>query len=365
MMRNTLVLIAALSLLASALYAAETKAAQPNIVVFLVDDMGVMDTSVPFLTDDDGNAKTYPLNEYYRTPSMERLAARGIRLNNFYAMSVCSPTRCSIMTGQNAARHRVTNWINPDRNNGGPQGPPDWNWEGLKSTDVTLPRLLSGAGYRTILSSGYYLDHLLPAPRHYLVDPSIPAGAPSSGAVLGGEACQWAEFVTEESIDSRLWPRLAAVAERLWSPAEVRDVDDMMRRLDGISLTLEGVGLRHEIDGILDAPLSVVVTCDPDRGAPHVLGAHAIADTSLYSTCLAVQNLWLAATAEGLGVGWVSFYREEALRELLAIPARVRPVAWLCVGPVTALQEVLDLERHGWRRRRPLDAAVHTDRWGA
>jgi 5,6-dimethylbenzimidazole synthase len=118
------------------------------------------------------------------------------------------------------------------------------------------------------------------------------------------------------------------------------------------------------IDGILDAPLSVVVTCDPGRGAPHVLGAHAIADTSLYSTCLAVQNLWLAATAEGLGVGWVSFYREDALRGLLGIPARVRPVAWLCLGPVTALQEVPDLERHGWRRRRPLDAALHTDRWG-
>lgn len=118
------------------------------------------------------------------------------------------------------------------------------------------------------------------------------------------------------------------------------------------------------IDGILDAPLSVVVTCDPARGAPHVLGAHAIADTTLYSTCLAVQNLWLAATAEGLGVGWVSFFREDALRDLLGIPERVRPVAWLCVGPVTALQQVPDLERHGWRTRRPLAAAVHTDRWG-
>jgi 5,6-dimethylbenzimidazole synthase len=118
------------------------------------------------------------------------------------------------------------------------------------------------------------------------------------------------------------------------------------------------------IDGILDAPVSVVVTCDPDRGAPHVLGAHAIADTTLYSTCLAVQNLWLAATAEGLGVGWVSFYREDVLRDLLGIPDRVRPVAWLCIGPVTALQEVPDLERHGWRSRRPLEAALHADRWG-
>ncbi|QDU15901.1 Arylsulfatase [Gimesia maris] len=122
----------------------------PNIVVFLVDDMGVMDTSVPFLTDSKGQPKRYPLNDYYITPSMERLAKQGIRFNHFYAMSVCSPTRISIMSGQNAARHHATNWINPQKNNAGPQGPPDWNWAGLKKDDVTLPRLLEKAGYRTI-----------------------------------------------------------------------------------------------------------------------------------------------------------------------------------------------------------------------
>lgn len=122
----------------------------PNIVVFLVDDMGVMDTSVPFLTDDSGRPRRYPLNDYYRTPNMARLAGQGIRFNQFYAMSVCSPTRIAIMTGQNAARHRTTNWINPDQDNAGPQGAPDWNWQGLKSGDVTLPRLLKDRGYRTI-----------------------------------------------------------------------------------------------------------------------------------------------------------------------------------------------------------------------
>ena len=111
----------------------------PNIVVFLIDDMGVMDTSVPFLTDKDGKPKRYPLNDYYRTPSMERLAKQGIRFNQFYAMSVCSPTRISIMTGQNAARHRATNWINPRSDNAGPNGPPEWNWAGLKKGDITLP----------------------------------------------------------------------------------------------------------------------------------------------------------------------------------------------------------------------------------
>ena len=118
-----------------------------------------------------------------------------------------------------------------------------------------------------------------------------------------------------------------------------------------------------KIEGIEESGLGIVVTYDPDRGSPAVLGRHAIADAGLYSTCLAIQNLWLAATAEGLGVGWVSFYREPFLRELLGIPDTVRPVAWLCVGPISHLHEVPDLERHGWRRRRPLAEAVHTDRW--
>ena len=139
----------------SSLCLSVVRAERPNIVVFLVDDMGVMDTSVPFLTDAEGSPKRYPLNDYYRTPNMERLATRGVRFNNFYAMSVCSPTRISIMTGQNAARHHATNWINPDKNNAGPFGPPDWNWRGLNKQTVTLPRILEGEGYRksgTILS---------------------------------------------------------------------------------------------------------------------------------------------------------------------------------------------------------------------
>jgi 5,6-dimethylbenzimidazole synthase len=120
---------------------------------------------------------------------------------------------------------------------------------------------------------------------------------------------------------------------------------------------------RIKIDGILESSLSVVVTHDQSRGGPAVLGRHAIADAGLFSTCLSIQNLWLAATAEGWGVGWVSFYREEYLAELLGIPSGIRPVAWLCLGPVSHLEQVPDLERHGWRRRRPLEDAVHDERW--
>ncbi len=149
-MKTRILTAVAMTVVLASLTASLCGAERPNIVVFLVDDMGVMDTSVPLLTDAAGRPKRYPLNDYYRTPNMDRLAARGIRFSNFYAMSVCSPTRICIMTGQNAARHRTTNWINPDKDNAGPNGPPQWNWRGLKKGDVTLPRVLEANGYRTI-----------------------------------------------------------------------------------------------------------------------------------------------------------------------------------------------------------------------
>ena len=117
---------------------------------------------------------------------------------------------------------------------------------------------------------------------------------------------------------------------------------------------------RIKVEGIRESGLGVVVTYDPERGGQHVLGRHAIADTGLYSTCLAIQNLWLAATAEGLGVGWVSFYREEFLADL-ARHARRRTSRRLAVRRArsTTLQDVPDLVRHGWRKGRPLDDAIH------
>lgn len=123
---------------------------QPNIIVFLVDDMGIMDSSVPFLEDTDGEAKKFPLNHYYTTPNMEKLAKQGVRFTNFYAHSVCSPTRASILTGQNSARHGTTNWIHLEHNNKNKYGPSHWNWEGLNRTSITLPRLLQANGYKTI-----------------------------------------------------------------------------------------------------------------------------------------------------------------------------------------------------------------------
>ncbi|MGQ9351871.1 5,6-dimethylbenzimidazole synthase [Mycolicibacterium gilvum] len=120
---------------------------------------------------------------------------------------------------------------------------------------------------------------------------------------------------------------------------------------------------RIKIEGICESGLGIVVGYDPTRGGPAVLGRHAIPDAGLYSVVCAIQNLWLAATAEGLGVGWVSFYREETLRSLVGMPDHVRPVAWLCVGPVADLPDVPDLERFGWQARRSLDTVVHRERY--
>lgn len=123
---------------------------RPNIIVFLVDDMGVMDTSVPFLTDEKGNQVRHPLNNWYHTPNMERLAKQGICFSTFYAQSVSSPSRASLLTGQNATRHHTTNWINSESNNRTPFGPPDWNWKGLTKEIPTMPKVLQQAGYKTI-----------------------------------------------------------------------------------------------------------------------------------------------------------------------------------------------------------------------
>lgn len=122
----------------------------PNIIVFLIDDMGLMDTSVPFITDAKGHPEKFPLNDFYITPNMEKLAEQGTRFTNFYAHSVCSPSRTSIMTGQNSARHGVTNWVHPESNNRTEFGPTNWNWKGLTKASVTLPKLLQQNGYKTI-----------------------------------------------------------------------------------------------------------------------------------------------------------------------------------------------------------------------
>jgi 5,6-dimethylbenzimidazole synthase len=102
-----------------------------------------------------------------------------------------------------------------------------------------------------------------------------------------------------------------------------------------------------KLEGIIEAPIGICVTCDRTRNGPVVVGRTAIPEMDLYSSVCAVQNLWLAARAENLGVGWVSIIHNEALQEILKIPDHIVPVAYLCVGYVSFFHEKPELEKAG------------------
>jgi arylsulfatase A-like enzyme len=168
----------------------------PNIIVFLVDDMGWQETSVPF------HVETTELNQRYRTPNMERLAAEGMKFTQAYASAVCSPTRVSLMSGMNVARHRVTNWTlrknqSPDNKYDGFE-PPQWNLNGVtteagieRTTRVTpLPACLQAAGYRTIhVGKAHFGAQGTPGetPTHLGFDINI------GGHAAGGPGSYWGE----------------------------------------------------------------------------------------------------------------------------------------------------------------------------
>ncbi len=119
-----------------------------------------------------------------------------------------------------------------------------------------------------------------------------------------------------------------------------------------------------KLEGISDAPINLCITCDRERGGPVVLGRTHNRDTDLYSTVCAVQNLWLAARAEGIGVGWVSIFNDTDIRKILGLPDHVVPVAYLCLGYVDELYQSPELESKGWRQRIDIESLVFSNRWG-
>lgn len=120
--------------------------------------------------------------------------------------------------------------------------------------------------------------------------------------------------------------------------------------------------LSLKLEGILEAPVNLCVTCDPTR-AEVVLGRNSIPETDVYSTCCAVENLWLAARSEGIGVGWVSILKRPQLGKILGVPPHIIPVAYLCLGyPVEFPSQPL-LQTVGWRDRLPIAQLVHFDGW--
>jgi len=121
--------------------------------------------------------------------------------------------------------------------------------------------------------------------------------------------------------------------------------------------------LDQKVEGVVEAPIGICVCCDHGDPGEEVLGRGTIPETDVYSTACAIENLWLAARAEGLGVGWVSFYQPDDMRSLLGIPARVDPIAYLCVGWPDERPSRPGLESAGWSRRMPLDDVVMSERW--
>ena len=122
--------------------------------------------------------------------------------------------------------------------------------------------------------------------------------------------------------------------------------------------------LSFKLEGILESAVNVCVTYDPTKFGPFVIGRSSIPEAGLYSVCCAIQNLWLAARTEGVGVGWVSILSNDTLKEALELPEHVVPVAYLCLGRVDEFAEKPDLEEAGWLPRLGLEDVVFYEKWG-
>ncbi|SFV58486.1 Cobalamin biosynthesis protein BluB @ 5,6-dimethylbenzimidazole synthase, flavin destructase family [hydrothermal vent metagenome] len=118
-----------------------------------------------------------------------------------------------------------------------------------------------------------------------------------------------------------------------------------------------------KLEGIMEAPIGICVTCDQSRNGPVVLGRTSIPEMDLYSSVCAIENLWIAARAENIGVGWVSIIDNKALQKILNIPKHITPIAYLCVGYVSSFRKNPELEEVGWLQREDLDRLIHYDQW--
>jgi len=121
--------------------------------------------------------------------------------------------------------------------------------------------------------------------------------------------------------------------------------------------------LSYKLEGILESAINVCVTYDPTKTGSFVIGRTSIPETGIFSVCCAVQNMWLAARTEGIGVGWVSILSNQALRDALSIPDHVLPVAYLCMGHVSKFEPKPDLEKSGWLPRLKLDDVIYHEEW--
>ena len=121
--------------------------------------------------------------------------------------------------------------------------------------------------------------------------------------------------------------------------------------------------LSLKLEGIMESDVNVCVTYDPTKFGPFIIGTTSIPEAGIYSVCCAVQNLWLSARAENIGLGWVSIVSNHVLREQLSLPEHIVPVAYLCLGHVTNFETKPDLERSGWLPRLELKDVVYYEKW--
>jgi len=121
--------------------------------------------------------------------------------------------------------------------------------------------------------------------------------------------------------------------------------------------------LSYKLEGILESAINVCVTYDPTKTGSFVIGRTSIPETGIFSVCCAVQNMWLAARTEGIGVGWVSILSNQVLRDALSIPDHVLPVAYLCMGHVSKFEPKPDLETKGWLPRLELEDVIYHEKW--
>lgn len=121
--------------------------------------------------------------------------------------------------------------------------------------------------------------------------------------------------------------------------------------------------LNLKVEGLKEAPITICVTCDPTRGGSHVLGRNSIPETDILSTACAIQNMWLAACAEGLAMGWVSFYKKNDIRDILEIPPHIEPVALMSLGYTDEYPDKPLLELAGWEKRQELETLIFRDKW--
>ena len=119
-----------------------------------------------------------------------------------------------------------------------------------------------------------------------------------------------------------------------------------------------------KLEGILESNLNLCVTYDVTRFAPFIIGKTSIPETGIYSVCCAIQNLWLAARAEEIGMGWVSIISNRELKKILEIPKYIKPIAYLCLGYVSEFSQIPDLEKSKWLKRLALNEIIYLEKWG-